>query len=82
MMTSTKKKRRKKKRSTIDKVLLFCAFSILIFTLIMIILFCIYQSVPDTLIVSFFGVFTGEGCICWRIWNKKKNILGNDEIEP
>jgi len=68
---------KKKKRSTLDKVLLFCAFSIIVFTIIMIVLFCIFQSVPDTLIVSFFGVFTGEGCICWRIWAKKKGIQLN-----
>ena len=75
-MKSIEKKR--KKRSTLDRVLLFCAISILVFTIIMIILFCIYQSVPDTLIVSFFGVFTGEGCICWRIWAKKRGLSLND----
>ena len=63
-----------KKLNTLDKILLFCAVSILVFTLVMIVIFCIFQSVPDTLIVSFFGVFTGEGCVCWRIWAKKKKI--------
>lgn len=77
MMKSIKKRR--KRMSTIDKVLLFCAISILTFTIIMTIIFCIYQSVPDTLIVSFFAVFTGEGCICWRIWAKKKGIQINQE---
>lgn len=70
--------KKNKKRSTLDKVLLFCAISILVFTITMIVLFCIFQSVPDTLIVSFFGVFTGEGCICWRIWAKKKGLSLND----
>ena len=65
---------KKKKLNTLDRILLFCAVSVLVFTITMIVLFCIYQSVPDTLIVSFFGVFTGEGCICWRIWAKKKKI--------
>ena len=64
----------KKRLNTLDKILLFCAISILVFTLVMIVIFCIFQSVPDTLIVSFFGVFTGEGCVCWRIWAKKKKI--------
>ena len=63
-----------KRISTIDKVLLFCAFSILIFTITMTVIFCIYQTVPDTLIVSFFGCFCGEGTICWRIWAKKRKI--------
>ena len=79
----TDKKKERKKISTLDRVLLFCAISLLVFTIVMIVLFCIYQSVPDTLIVSFFGVFTGEGCICWRIWAKKKGLLANDNgIEP
>ena len=72
------KDKKRKKVSTLDRVLLFCAISILVFTIIMIVLFCIYQSVPDTLIVSFFTVFTGEGCICWRIWAKKKGLSLND----
>ena len=63
-----------KRISTIDKVLLFCAFSILIFTITMTVIFCIYQTVPDTLIVSFFACYSGEGCICWRIWAKKRKI--------
>lgn len=67
------RRKRKKKPNDIDKILIFCATSIIIFTLIMIVLFCIYQSVPDTLITAFFGLFTAEGCICWRIWNKKQN---------
>jgi len=71
------KRNRRKRMSTLDRVLLFCAISILTFTVAMTIVFCIFQSVPDTLIVSFFGVFTGEGCICWRIWAKKKGIQIN-----
>ena len=67
-------KKKHTKLNTLDKILLFCGISILVFTLIMIVLFIIFQSVPDTLIVSFFGVFTGEGCICWRIWARKKKI--------
>lgn len=74
----TDKKKKRKKISTLDRVLLFCAISLLVFTIVMIVLFCIFQSVPDTLIVSFFGVFTGEGCICWRIWAKKKGLSLND----
>ena len=75
------KRKRRKRMSTLDRVLLFCAISILTFTVTMTIVFCIYQSVPDTLIVSFFGVFTGEGCICWRIWAKKKGIQINQNME-
>ena len=66
--------KRRKKLSTLDRVLLFCAVSILAFTITMTVIFCIYQTVPDTLIVSYFGIYTGEGCICWRIWSKKKGL--------
>lgn len=75
------KRKRKKKLNDIDKILIFCATSIIIFTLIMIVLFCIYQSVPDTLITAFFGVFTAEGCICWRIWNRKQDSNCENQAE-
>lgn len=78
-----KAKKKKSKLSTLDKVLIFCAVSIMAFTIAMTIIFCIYQAVPDALIVSYFGVYTGEGCICWRIWSKKKGLPSPDEgIEP
>ena len=64
----------KKRLSTLDKILLFCGISVLVFTLIMIVIFCIYQSVPDTLIVSFFGVFTGEGVSVGVFGQKRRRL--------
>ena len=42
------------------KVLLFMAVLLLLFIAIMILLFWRFQAVPESLIYSFFGLFTGE----------------------
>ena len=59
--------------STIDKILISCALAVIVFTVTMIVIFCIYQSTPDTLIECFFGLFTGEAFITFAIWWIKKN---------
>jgi hypothetical protein len=48
----------------LDRVLIFCAVSIWAFTIAMIVIFCVKDSVPDTLIDAFFGVFGIEGVLC------------------
>ena len=48
----------------LDIVLIFCAVSIWVFTIIMIVLFCIEGAVPDVLVEKFFGVFGVEGALC------------------
>lgn len=58
--------------NTIDKILLGCAIFILIFTVTMTVIFCVYQSVPDTLISCVFAIFTGETFITFLIWWLKK----------
>lgn len=58
--------------NTIDKILLACAIFILAFTITMIVIFCIFQSVPDTLVESVFTLFTGEAVITFVIWWIKK----------
>ena len=69
--------------NTIDKILLSCAVIVLVFTITMIVIFCIFQTVPDTLIDSFFGLFTGETIICFVIWYAKRrfNLLKDNEDE-
>lgn len=57
---------------TTDKALIFSAIMILIFTVTMIVIFFMFQSVPDTLIVSFFGCFGLEGGYCAFIHKVKK----------
>ena len=48
----------------LDGVLIFCAVSIWLFTITMIVLFCVEGAVPDVLIERFFGVFGIEGILC------------------
>lgn len=58
--------------NTIDKILLSCAIAVIVFTITMIVIFCVFQSVPDTLIDNFFNLFTGEAVITFLIWWIKK----------
>ena len=62
----------KKWEITTDRALVFSAIMILIFTVTMIVIFFMFQSVPDTLIVSFFGCFGLEGGYCAFIHKVKK----------
>ena len=58
--------------NTIDKILLACAIFLVMFTVCMIVIFCIYQSVPDTLIDAVFGLMGSEAVITFAIWWIKK----------
>lgn len=58
--------------NTIDKILIACAIAVIVFTLTMIVIFCVFQSVPDTLIDNFFNLFTGEIVLTFCIWWIKK----------
>ena len=58
--------------TTLDKILLADVIALLLFTISMIVIFCIFQSVPDTLIGCFYGVAGGEGVITFGIWYIKK----------
>lgn len=49
------------KRHVMDIVLLILGVAIFIFTVTMVVLFCVFQSVPDTLITSFFTCVGSEG---------------------
>ena len=84
-MISRKRKRRKKKQQqknelTIDKALLFSAVMIILFTVIMVIAFWQFQSVPDSLVVAFFGAFGLEGGYCAFIHKLKKDRENKTEI--
>ncbi len=65
--------------STIDKILLGLVGFLIGFTITMIVLFCIFQQVPDTLIECFFGVAGGEGVITFAIWWIKKKANRKDK---
>ena len=67
--------------STIDKILLGLVGFLIGFTITMIIIFCIFQSIPDTLVECFFGVAGGEGIITFAIWWIKKKYSKEKENE-
>lgn len=58
--------------STIDKILIICGIAVIVFTVTMVVIFCIFQSIPDTLVENFFNLFTGETFITFAIWWLKK----------
>lgn len=59
------------KLNTLDKALLFVAILDVLFVIAMIMVFCIFQSVPDSLIIAVFGATFGECGCCAAIWRKK-----------
>lgn len=70
----------KKSNRFLDKVLISVAVFDLIFVIAMVIVFCIFQSVPDTLIMAVFGATFGEcGCCAYVFKQKIKNK--NEEID-
>jgi cytochrome c biogenesis protein CcdA len=62
--------------NTIDKILVFLAGFFISFTISMIVIFCIFQSIPDTLVQSVFGVLGGEIILTFAIWWIKKKYGG------
>ena len=69
---------KKTKLNTIDKIPIFCAAILLIFTIVMVVIFCIYQSVPDTLIGAFFGAFSIETINTVMLYKQKKRSNTSD----
>ena len=58
--------------NTLDKILIACALFLLIFTITMIVIFCIYQAIPDSLVDAVFSLFSAEAVITMVIWRVKK----------
>ena len=65
--------------NTIDKILISCAIAIIVFTITMIVIFCIFQDVPSSLIDNFYNLFTGEAVITFLIWWIKKKGQKNEK---
>ena len=65
--------------NTIDKILLACAITLLLFTVTMIVIFCIYQVTPDTLIECVFACCSSEAVITFAIWWIKKKANNRKE---
>ena len=65
--------------NTIDKILIGCSIAVIAFTIAMIVIFCIFQSIPDTLVDNFYNLFTGEAVITFLIWWIKKKGQKNEK---
>ena len=67
--------------NTLDKVLLTIGIADFMFVIAMIVIFCIFQSVPDTLIMAVFGATFGECGCCSYIWKHKQERKIDKEAE-
>ncbi len=65
--------------NTIDKILLACAITLLLCTVSMIVIFCIFQDIPSTLVECFFNLASSEAIICFVIWWIKKKATNKKE---
>lgn len=71
--------------NTIDKILIACAIAVIVFTVTMIVIFCIYQDIPSTLVECFYNLAGSEAFITFGIWwvkkkaNKKETKNGQTE---
>lgn len=74
-------KKKQTKFNTIDKVLIGCASFLFIFTMIMIVIFFLFQQEPTTLITSVFSVLGGEITLSFAIWYIKKRYATKYERE-
>ena len=78
-------KKKKKKNDGLNKALAICVTIAILFTITMIVLFCLYQSTPDVLIGAVFAALFGElGCctMIYRVkYNKELKEVGELHIE-
>ena len=58
--------------STIDKILILCGIAVIVFTVTMVVIFCIFQDIPSSLVDNFYDLFKGEAFITFAIWWIKK----------
>lgn len=66
---------------TSNKILVVLGLGLLLFTILMIVIFIIKDSVPDTLITCVFAACTGEFSVLGWIKTTKEKHRNNDEQE-
>ncbi len=71
----------KKPNDGLNAALIFCVIFAVLFTICMIVLFCIYQSTPEVLIGAVFTALFGELGCCTLIYKTKYPGKESDE-EP
>ena len=73
---------KKKPNDGLNRALLFCVIFAVLFTITMIVLFCIFQQTPDVLIGAVFAALFGELGCCTMIYKTKYPRVdeeGNEE---
>lgn len=67
---------------TMDKILIIMFWTLIVFTITMILLYIFTGGTPDTLIISFFTAFTGEcGFMGWIKTVKENNKRRAQQLE-
>lgn len=75
-------KKKKKKNDGLNRALIFCVIFAVLFTICMIVLFCLFQSTPDVLIGAVFTALFGELGFCTLIYKVKyKKELKDDDLQ-
>ena len=76
-------RRKKKPNDGLNAALIFCVVFAVLFTIAMVVIFCIYQSTPDVLIGAVFTALFGELGCCTLIYKVKypKIFKTEDECE-
>lgn len=78
----SKTQSQKTNKHAMDLILIVIGITLAVFTSTMIVVFCLYQSVPDTLITCVFAALTGEcGIMGWIKNNKERQETRRWELE-
>lgn len=78
-MFRKKRSNRKKPNDGLNAALIFCVVFALLFTVTMIVIFCLYQSTPDVLIGAVFTALFGELGFCTLIYKTKYPSKKDDD---
>lgn len=73
---------KRKRIGVMDLALIFVAILLIAFTVIMIVIFCIYGAIPDTLCACFFSVLGTEcGAMAWIKTTKERHRERSFELQ-
>lgn len=78
-MKKISKLKRNLRKAPLEYYVAFSIALVIIFSVVMIILFCKYSQIPDTLCTCFYGTFGGELLVCALIKIFKLKDNGGDE---
>lgn len=76
------RKKNKKPNDGLNAALICCVIFAVLFTITMIVLFCLYQSTPDVLIGAVFAALFGElGCCTLIYKTKHPNVFKDEDLD-